>query len=401
MGISYGSGISQLASAFDSRIKAVVALSTWADLAESLFGEDGNTRHPDAVELLKFSADLTSSHEGDEFQQLITNYYANQNIPYLKEYARNRSSLSFVDKINQNKPATFLSNAYMDKIFGPDQLIHYFKNKLTIPHKRLQFSFGDHADAELTGVFGVPNHVWEDVYDWFDYYLCGIPNGVDTLPQIEFRDIANSSVIFSYNSWNETTTTTLSFYPDEAESLKYEDLSEKLIATIIDDDWPAIATTELNILVSIFIHSIFDILPQIDFSFLPLYKNSAGWRSAPISQSLRVQSIPTLSLKIRSSSRNGTIVAYLYDIQKDENRGYLISYGASSWINKNETDAFQVDVELGFASYSLEEGNQLGLVLTTKDKHFWDINEGGQIDILGGSILKVGVFEEKVQTIKR
>lgn len=394
MGISYGSGISQMASAFDQRIKAVVALSTWADLTESLFGEDGNTRHPDAVELLKFSADLTSSHEGEEFQQLINDYYSNQNIPYMKEYARNRSSHFYVDKINENKPATFLSNAYMDKIFGPDQLIHYFKNKLTVPHKRLQFSFGDHADAELTGIFGVPNHVWEDVYDWFDYYLCGIQNGVDLLPQLEFRDLANSSVIFSYNSWDETTTSTIFLYPDENGYLNYESPSDKLISSLIDDDLPAIATTELNILISIFIHSIFDILPQIDFSFLPLYKNSAGWRSASISHALRIQSIPILSLRIRSSRENGTVVAYLYDIQKNENKGYLISYGASSWIKKNETNINEVDVELGFVSYSLEEGNQLGLVVTTKDKHFWDINEGGQIDIIGGSILKVGVFEE-------
>src|SRR6202042_2748834 len=52
LGESYGSGISQLVAAHDeaSRVSAVVALSTWGNLATSLYNND--TRHLAAVQAL-------------------------------------------------------------------------------------------------------------------------------------------------------------------------------------------------------------------------------------------------------------------------------------------------------------------------------------------------------------
>ena len=53
-GVSYGAGISLIASAFDPRIRAVAAMSGWTDLVDSLYGDQ--TRRPQAVELLKVAA---------------------------------------------------------------------------------------------------------------------------------------------------------------------------------------------------------------------------------------------------------------------------------------------------------------------------------------------------------
>ena len=76
-GVSYGSGIALITSAFDARIRAVAALSTWTDLVESLYGN--HTRRPQAVWLLKTIADLLG-HPSDEMRTMINDYFANRNI---------------------------------------------------------------------------------------------------------------------------------------------------------------------------------------------------------------------------------------------------------------------------------------------------------------------------------
>ncbi|MEU2014076.1 CocE/NonD family hydrolase, partial [Nocardia sp. NPDC019302] len=64
MGESYGSGISQIVAAHDSRVNVVVALSTWGNLATSLY--DNGTRHLRAVEAL---IGLTGGAKEDKFDE--------------------------------------------------------------------------------------------------------------------------------------------------------------------------------------------------------------------------------------------------------------------------------------------------------------------------------------------
>ncbi len=172
-GVSYGAGISLIASAFDRRIRAVAAMSGWTDLVYSLYGD--NTRRQQAALLLQVAAQLL----GRPSAELTTNlqsYFANTNIDTVKAWGRVRSAGTYLDRINANNPAILLANSYGDSLFGPDQLVDFF-NRLTTP-KRLELAAGDHATVELSGLLGLDNHVWDSVHRWFDSYLRGIDTGI-------------------------------------------------------------------------------------------------------------------------------------------------------------------------------------------------------------------------------
>jgi dienelactone hydrolase len=181
-GISYGAGISLIASALDPRIRAVAAMSGWADLVESLFG--GKTRHPQAVALLQVAATLLGRPSA-ELSEVLDDYWANRDIEAVKAFARVRSALTYVAAINANRPAILLANSYGDSLFPPNQLVDFF-GRLTVP-KRLEFAPGDHFVVEATGLVGLDNHLWTSVRRWFDQFLGGVETGIAGEPPVILR----------------------------------------------------------------------------------------------------------------------------------------------------------------------------------------------------------------------
>ncbi|WP_336322090.1 alpha/beta fold hydrolase, partial [Streptomyces lavendofoliae] len=72
-GVSYGAGISLLAAAHDERIKAVVAMSGWADLIDSIYS--GRTQHLQAAAMLGGTGFLTG-RPSPELQQTLKDFLA-------------------------------------------------------------------------------------------------------------------------------------------------------------------------------------------------------------------------------------------------------------------------------------------------------------------------------------
>lgn len=78
-----------------------------------------------------------------------------------------------------------MANGWGDTIFPPNQYARFYE-ELTGP-KRLEFRPGDHATAEVTGLFGLPNDVWTDTGRWFDHYLRGVDNGIDREQPVQLK----------------------------------------------------------------------------------------------------------------------------------------------------------------------------------------------------------------------
>lgn len=183
-GVSYGAGISLLASAHDPRVKAVVALSGWADLIESIYS--GRTQHLQAAGMLGAAGFLTG-RPGPELQQILGDFLGSklENEQAMIEWGKKRSASEQVGRINANGAAIMLGNAWGDTIFPPNQYADFFE-KLTGP-KRLEFRPGDHATAEATGLLGLPNDTWTNAHRWFDRYLKGERNGVDAEAPVQIK----------------------------------------------------------------------------------------------------------------------------------------------------------------------------------------------------------------------
>nr|BFE73174.1 hypothetical protein GCM10020092_064750 [Actinoplanes digitatis] len=174
-GISYGGGLSLLGAAFDPRIRTVAVLSGWTDLPYSLYAD--STRHRQSAALLKIAADLLGN-PGPELSGKLNDFAANRNADQILAWSQVRSAETYLDALNANRPAVMIANGWGDSIFPPNQLVDFYE-RYTGP-KRLELRPGDHAIAELTGILGLDNDVWNSVYRWFDQHLAGIDNGVAT-----------------------------------------------------------------------------------------------------------------------------------------------------------------------------------------------------------------------------
>ncbi len=185
LGASYGSGISQLVAAHDERVGAVVALSTWGDLAASLY--DHRTRHLAAVKaLIGFTGGPVEEKFDAENRRILDDFLNDRNLDAVVRWAEGRSPRTYTDLTDDHGTPTFCSNTWHESLFPVNQAVETF-DRLRVP-KRLNLWIGDHAAPEGPGLLGVapgaPDPVLDEAYAWLDHHLKGERNGVDAWDEV-------------------------------------------------------------------------------------------------------------------------------------------------------------------------------------------------------------------------
>ncbi|OKK22532.1 acyl esterase [Streptomyces sp. CB00455] len=356
-GVSYGAGISLLASAHDPRIKAVVALSGWADLIESIYS--GRTQHLQAAALLGAAGTLTG-RPGPELQSVLGDFLASrlENEPAMIEWGRKRSAADQVDRINANGAAIMLGNAWGDTVFPPNQYAKFFE-RLTGP-KRLEFRPGDHATAEATGLLGLPNDTWTNAHRWFDRYLKGERNGIDSEAPVQLKPRSDGGYE-GYADWP-------SVGAAGTEKLPLSD-TEHLFANVDSGANGGI----------IFLSSLLDQLVQAPpAASVPLLPRAftAVWQSGRHDEPRRVRGTVKLHTTVTPTKGDGTFVAYLYDVGP-LGIGKLISNAPYTFHGRTPGTAFGVDLELYSTAYDVPAGHRLALVVDTVDPLYIEHNPTG------------------------
>ncbi len=381
-GASYGAGISMMVSAFDPRIKAVVAMSTWSDLVYSLYGND--TRRPQAVMLLKIAAQIFGK-PSPELTAMLDAYFANQNLDPIKQWGRVRSAATYIDAINRNHPAIMMANSYGDSLFAPNQLIDFF-GKLTGP-KRLEFAPGDHIVAEGTGLAGLPNHVWDSADRWFDRYLAGDRNGIDTEPPVVLRRL-NSNAVEQYPDWAHVTTSTQRLYLGDPNRW---DATGPLATTTVNSSWSDTITTGTNTTadagVALLTNAFAALtgIPPTDWLPTVNRANAGVWMSDPMAGGATIRGCPTLHLAITGAQPQGTLIGYLYDTDA-LGFGRLIAHAPVTWLASTNA----LDVTLPATAYDVPAGHRLSLVLDSVDPLYLGANQNNaKVTFTGASWLDV------------
>ncbi|MFE2168695.1 CocE/NonD family hydrolase [Streptomyces sp. NPDC059447] len=356
-GVSYGAGISLLASAHDSRVKAVVALSGWADLIESIYS--GRTQHLQAAALLGGAGYLTG-RPGPELRQILGDFLGSklEDEPAMIEWGRRRSPAGQVDRINANGAAIMLGNAWGDTIFPPNQYAKFFE-ELTGP-KRLEFRPGDHATAEGTGLLGLPNDTWTNAHRWFDRYLKGERNGVDTEAPVQIKSRSDAGYE-GYADWK-------SVGAGGTEKLPLSD-GEHVFANVDSGADGGV----------VFLSSLLDQLAQAPpAASIPLLPRAfaAVWQSERYAEERRVRGTVKLHTTVTPTKADGTFVAYLYDVGP-LGVGKLVSNAPYTFHDKTPNRAFGVDLELFSTAYDVPAGHRLALVIDTVDPLYIEHNPFG------------------------
>ncbi|WSQ13093.1 alpha/beta fold hydrolase [Streptomyces sp. NBC_01231] len=355
-GVSYGAGISLLAAAHDKRVKAVAALSGWADLVGSIYSE--RTQHVQASALLD-GASLVTGRQSAELRQIFDDFYASNldKEPELVAWGKKRSAVTYVDQLNKNDTAVMMANAWGDTIFSPNQYADFYE-KLTGP-KRLELRPGDHATAEITGLFGLPNDVWTDTGRWFDHYLKGADNGVDREQPVRLKSRSTDGYE-GYPDWKSVGET----------RKKIALAGTSTIHTNVDSGADGGV---------VFLSSILDQVARLPpIASIPLLPRrwAAVWQSEKYASAQRVRGTAELHTTLTPTKESGTLVAYLYDVGP-LGLGKLVSNAPYTFHGRTPGKPFDVDLELFSTAYDVPAGHRLALVVDTVDPLYIEHNPSG------------------------
>ncbi|MFF8837044.1 CocE/NonD family hydrolase [Streptomyces sp. NPDC015130] len=355
-GVSYGAGISLLAAAHDPRVKAVAALSGWADLIESIYS--GRTQHLQAAALLGGAGYLTG-RPGPELKEILGDFLSS-NLDKEDEmiaWGRMRSPATYLDRINANGAAIMLGNAWGDTIFPPNQYASFYE-KLTGP-KRLEFRPGDHATAEATGLLGLPNDTWTNAHRWFDRHLKGVDNGIDREQPVQLKSRSTDGYE-GYPDWKSV----------HADQRKFDlDGTQRIWANV--DSGANGGVTLLTNLLDQFLRT----PPTVSVPLLP--RAFAGvWQSERYTSPQRVRGTAKVHTTVTSTKESGTLVAYLYDVGP-LGIGKLVSNAPYTFHGETPGQPFAVDLELFSTAYDVPAGHRLALVVDTVDALYIEHNPTG------------------------
>jgi len=183
-GISYGRGSACSPPPRTSALRAVAAMSGWADLKASIYPNETLTELSGGGLLL---AGNITGRPGEDMKELQAAYVNNDFGPVLPK-AASRGAQTYLSEVNTNHPAIMMSNTWGDSIFPPSQIAD-FCNGLTGP-KRLMLQPGDHGTTDVFGALGLPNDAWASATRWFDHYLNGMDNGIDRAAPVNIKSVS-------------------------------------------------------------------------------------------------------------------------------------------------------------------------------------------------------------------
>jgi predicted acyl esterase len=370
VGVSYGAGLGLLGAAAEPRIRAVVALSGWADLGESLYG--GGTQHIQAGALLDVLARITGKPSA-ELTEMIDRFYAGEDVQRVLDWASLRSAAAQVDRINANGAAVMISNAWGDSFFPPNQIGEFF-DRLTGP-KLLEMRPGDHATTEGLGLVGLPNDAWEDTHAWLAHHLNGVDNGIDAKGPVLVQPKLQHGYE-SHPSWSALTGSALTLGLGDENPLRTGGLSADA-----GTGWRTAITAGADsgasagvVLLSPTIEQLAQLPPAVS---LPLVNraHAAVWRTGRLGEAHRVRGAATLRVTVTPAASEGTLFAYLYDVDA-LGTARLITHTPYGFTGRRAGVPFAAGMTFQSTAYDVPAGHRLALVVDTADPVYEENNPG-------------------------
>jgi len=377
-GVSYGGGISMLAAAHDSRIKAALVLSGWSDLFRALNWQ--NTPALQWGNVLEVVGKLVGN-EPPILGQLLQQVLTHSNVSAVHDWTKVRSGASYLDQINQNQPAIYMSHQHGDNLFHSSIEMDIFE-KLDCP-KHMDVNQGTHASAELLGFIGLDmgrtaaNHIWGQARDWLDHYLKGLSNGIPSLPAVQMQ-LGNDGILSDYVSFS-------SWPPASGATQKYAvgprngplgTLSLEAAQNLGMNDSIAFSSKNVQmttgtILVSDLIKDIIPItanLGRVDPAHAVVYATGALGDSS----STQICGVPRLTnLRVVPSEAQFQVVTFLYDLDLSTLKGRLITHGPYTvWADAGAQAgvAFEIpSIDMHTCCWDLKAGHALALGISMYD----------------------------------
>lgn len=362
LGDSYGSGISQLVAAHDTRVHAVVALSTWGDLGEAFY--ENSTRHVAAVRALLDAA--AKARLSPQTQSVFDNVLAGRDIQGTLRWAEARSPFTHIKELNRRQVPVFFSHAWHETLFPPNQTLKTF-NELTGP-KRLAVSIGDHSGPEMTGMLGLPNRIWTDAHRWFDHHLKEIDNGIGAEDQV-LGEVMWSKTLEPRPTWPSLTEEVRRLHLTDGGELREEPQAGWTATVLCGVDTPATVADKVVASGYAEIAGRPKVYPTDDIDRTV----AAVWAADPAAETTRLRGTPRLRVTYRAANPGSTFVAYLLDTAPD-GTAHLVTHAPYTDLDSPPDSLISADIDLQATAYDVPRGHRLMLVIDARDPFYGDAN---------------------------
>ncbi|GDY29977.1 hypothetical protein GTS_16100 [Gandjariella thermophila] len=377
-GMSYGAGISLLTAAADRRVRAVAAMSGWADLGRSIY--PNQTVNRQGVEVLLDLAHLTG-RPGADLRRMEADYHSD-NTPDAVSLTPQRSVATKVAALNANRPAVLMANAFEDSFFAPSQMTDFF-GRLTVP-KQLMLSPGDHVSQELFGAAGLPNEIWDAVANWFDHYLRGLPTDLGAPVKIRSADGGGWR---SFPDWASASTGALGYYlggpgtaarvPDTAALTTRPATGWRQRIDAGRDTTADSGTAFISGVLQGWLNRPVGVwTPGVNRA------DAAVWAGPALATGTTVLGVPRLHLTVTPSAPTTSLFAYLYDVDA-AGQGALISHQPVTLRDVTPNRPRMVDLVLEPISWDVPAGHHLELVVDTVDPRYRSASRPGSTVTFG------------------
>lgn len=375
-GISYGAGIALMASGIDPRIRTVVSMSGWTDLGRALFPNE--TRNSWAGFILWASA-RQASHVGPDFLEVFNQFFQYRKREETLAFARGRSAIAFLDRINANRPAVMLAQGWNELAFPPDQIIEFFE-QLEGP-KRLYLRPGDHVGQETFGLVGSPNVVLSRMYAWFDRTLRDPSQADRAGSEIEIQPRApyGDRSLERYTTWSQVSTGTRRWYLGGVEGRK----GDGTITATPRTGWSTTVKPGINVVNHVggpivshwtevwWGRPVWTEPKHIDRA------STATWVSPPMTSWTRLRGAPKVHVTVTPSHRRGTLNLVLWAIAADGS-GRHITHAPITWRDREPGRPFTLDLPLRPNAFNIPPGHRLMLAASTFEANYYlERNEPG------------------------
>lgn len=362
LGDSYGSGISQLVAAHDTRVDAVVALSTWGDLGEAFL--ENSTRHVAAVQALLNAA--ARARLSPQTEGVFENVLTNRDVEGTLRWAEPRSPFTHVKELNRRRVPVLFAQAWHETLFPGNQTLKMF-NELTGP-KRLDFSIGDHSGPEMPGMLGLPNRIWTDAHRWFDHHLKGIDNGIAAEGQV-VAEVMWSKTLEAAPTWPALTSGVRRVHLAGGGELAEKPEAGWTATVVCGIDTPATVADRIVRSGYAEIAGLPKAYPTGDIDRTV----AAVWAAAPEETVLRLRGTPRLRVTYRAANPGSGFVAYLLDTAPD-GTAHIITHAPYSDLDSAPDSLISADIDLQATAYDVPRGHRVLLVVDARDPFYSDPN---------------------------
>jgi predicted acyl esterase len=271
---------------------------------------------------------------------------------------RERSAVTYIDKINQSGVPIYIENGINDDLFTSGSVVKFFQ-QLSVP-KKLALINGIHATGEAPGLLFMSSWIWDEAHKWFAQWLKEEPTGIMQEP-----------AVYVYTKWNDGLAAFDDFPVNDTHIKLYFD-QEGTLSPGESPDSSAVYTIENGILSDT--NSGTPIISPLLYSYanVPVREtwkiggNSASFVTDPFQEPLTIMGLPKAEVFLRPDAQDYQFNLFLYDLGPS-GRGKMITHIPKAQYFGQKDAVIPVELDFNLVSYRLEPNHRLKLIVSTFD----------------------------------